>query len=66
MRVAARLLVWATLAVAVYVSLSGAALGLVNREATVVSIPGVGANGTAVNISIEPGPDYGIPSIRTW
>jgi hypothetical protein len=66
MRIAARLLVWSTLVLAVYVSLTGAALGVVNREVTVVSIPGVGANGAAMSISIEPGPDYGIPSIRTW
>jgi hypothetical protein len=66
LRVVSRLLVWSMLAAAVYVSLTGVSMGLINREATFLSIPGVGANGTTVNISIEPGPDYGIPSIRTW
>jgi hypothetical protein len=64
MRIAARLLVWATLAVAVYVSLTGATLGLINRSATVVTIPGAGVNGQTLNITIEPGES--VPTIRTW
>jgi hypothetical protein len=66
LRIASRLLVWSTLAAAVYVSLTGVSMGLINREPRVLSIPGVGANGTTVNISIEPEPDHGIPAIRTW
>jgi len=63
LRIGSRLLVWATLALAVYVSLTGAALGIVD-PVTVVTIPGVGAHGQTVNITIEPG--AGVPSIRTW
>ena len=63
LRFAARLLVWATLALAVYVSLTGAALGFVSRS-TVVTIPGVGVHGESVNITIESG--GGVPSVRTW
>jgi hypothetical protein len=63
LRVAARLVVWATLALAVYVSLTGAALGWVNRDGAVINVPGVGANGQTLNITIEPGV---VPSIRTW
>jgi hypothetical protein len=64
LRIVARLVVWATLALAVYLSLTGAALGLINRDAVVVSIPGVGVNGSTVNITVEPGDS--VPSIRTW
>ncbi len=64
LRIAARMLVWATLAAAVYVSVTGATFGLTNRSEAVVTIPGVGANGKSVNITIEP--DGGVPSIRTW
>jgi hypothetical protein len=64
LRIAARLLVWATLAVAVYVSLTGATLGLINRDSTVVTVPGAGVNGQTLNITIDPGD--GVPTIRTW
>jgi len=62
-RIVARLLVWAALGLAVWVSLTGASLGFVD-SVTVVTVPGVGAHGESVNITIEPGD--GVPSIRTW
>jgi hypothetical protein len=64
LRIAARLLVCATLAVAVYASLTGATLGLINRDATVVAVPGAGVNGQTLNITIDQGD--GVPTIRTW
>ena len=63
MRIASRILVWATLVLAVYVSLTGAALGWANPDGAVVRIPGVGANGQTLTITIEPG---SAPSIRTF
>jgi hypothetical protein len=63
LRICARLLVLATLGLAVYLSLTGAALGVVDRGGAVISIPGAGAGGQTLNITIEPGD---VPSIRTW
>jgi hypothetical protein len=64
LRIAARLLVWAALALAVYVSVTGATLGLINRDATIVTVPGAGVNGQTLNITIDSGD--GVPTIRTW
>ncbi len=63
LRIASRILVWVTLVLAVYVSLTGAALGWANPEGAVVRIPGAGANGQTLTITIEPG---SVPSIRTF
>jgi hypothetical protein len=63
LRTASRILVWATLVLAVYVSLTGAALGWANPDGAVVRIPGAGANGRTLTITIEPG---SVPSIRTF
>ena len=63
LRICARLLVLATLGLAVYFSLTSASFGVVDRGSAVLSIPGAGPNGSTLNITIEPGD---VPTIRTW
>lgn len=64
LRVASRLLVWATLALAVYLSLTGSVIGPIGSEGLVLKVPAVGANGQTLNITIET--DGNVPTIQTW